>query len=522
MKPAPTARGDNRPDLLFTNANVITLDDSMPRARSLRVRGSRIVSVSTQPDPGAAVDAGVRRIDCAGKTIVPGFIDAHGHVFAHGERLLTLDVGPRAVSSIADIRQLIGARAASMSSNEWIRARGYDEFHLLEKRHPDRRDLDAAAPRNPVRLTHRSGHAHVLNSAALALAGITRETEDPPGGLIERDLATGEPTGLLYGMHEIIARVVLRLDGEQADRAIALASDSLVSSGITSVHDTSARNDLARLDAFRDWSRRGLLRHRVRMAIGWDAFARLDAAELAQLAVADPDERVAASGVKIIVHETTGRLSPSQPELDARVDRIHRSGWQAIVHAIEPSTIEAACTAIERALARAPRDDHRHRIEHCSVCTPQLARRIAAAGIVVVTHPAFLRFHGERYLRTLSGDELRHLYPLATLLRHGVAVAGSADFPVAPPEPLVGIRAAVTRRAGNGETVLADQAIDPMAALRLFTIEAARAMRIEDTRGSIRPGALADLAVLDGDPTGVELDNAAPVAVHSTWIDGHE
>lgn len=509
-------------ELLFANANVITLDPALPYARSLRVRGSRIVSVSTQPDSGGTTDGSVRRIDCAGRTIVPGFIDAHGHVFAYGKRLATLDVGPPAVSSITDLQQRIRAQAASLPSGEWICARGYDEFHLREKRHPDRRDLDAASPVNPVRLTHRSGHAHVLNSNALALAGIARETEDPPDGIIDRDLDTGEPTGLLYGMHELVAHAVPRLAGVQADRAVALASNALVSRGITSVHDTSARNDLARLEAFRDWSQRGLLRNRVRMAIGWDAFAKLDAVELARLAVVDPDERVAAAGVKIIVHETTGSLSPGQKELDERIERIHRSGWQAIVHAIEPATIDAACTAIERAIARAPRADHRHRIEHCSVCPPHLARRIAAAGIGVVTHPAFVHFHGERYLHTLPADELQHLYPIATLRHCGVAVAGSSDFPVAPPDPLVGIRTAVSRRAANGETVLADESIDTIAALRLFTSEAARALRVEDTRGVLRAGAFADFVVLDGDPTRIDREVSPLAAVHATWIGGRK
>lgn len=510
------------PDLLFTNANVVTLDPTLQNARSIRVRGDRIVAVSAQPDPGRGGDARVRRIDCAGRALVPGFIDAHGHVFAHGERLLTLDVGPGAVGSIAQMAQRIRAQAQAQPEHEWIRARGYDEFHLLENRHPTRHDLDAAAPSHPVRLTHRSGHAHVLNSVALARAGITRDSEDPPDGVIDRNLETGEPTGLLYGMHEHIARVVPRLSDTQADRAVELASDSLASFGVTTVHDTSARNDLRRLESFRQWSLRGRLRTRVRMAVGWTAFERLTRAELAELAAdsAGSADRVSAAGVKAIVHEATGSLAPPQSELDDIVEAIHRSGWQAILHAVEPATIGASCAAIERALARAPRKDHRHRIEHGSVCPPPLARRIAASGITVVTHPGFVYFHGERYLRTMPDEELRDLYPLKTLAQSGVALAGSADFPVSPPDALAGMRAAVTRRAANGELVGMEQAIDALAALRLFTTGAAHALRVESDRGALRPGALADFVILDGDPTVAEAGDPGPIGVVATWVGG--
>ncbi|MCL4181908.1 MAG: amidohydrolase [Burkholderiaceae bacterium] len=502
-------------DLVLANANVVTLDPQRPSARSIRIRNGRIAEVSVAADPWKSFDTAMR-IDCTGKTVVPGFIDAHCHVFAYGERLLTLDLGPGAVGSIADIQRRIAGKVGSLMPAAWVRGRGYDEFHLAEKRHPTRWDLDAVAPVNPVRLTHRSGHAHVLNSAALALAGITHETGDPVDGMIDRDLASGEPTGLLYGMHDELARIVPALSGEQADHAIGLASESLVSVGITSVHDTSARNDVRRLAAFRRWRKRGLLRSRVQMAIGWSAFEAL--ADNAT-GLADDDGLATACGVKILVHETTGRLSPSQGELDAMVERIHRNGFQAILHAVEPAAIEAACIAIERALEASPHPDSRHRIEHCSVCPPDLARRIGAAGITVVTHPAFLYFHGERYLRTMPSGELRHLYPLATLKRYGVALAGSADFPVAPPDPLAGIRAAVSRRAKNGERLLPEEAIRPEAALALFTTNAARALRVESHRGSISPGKVADLVVLSDDPTR-HVEAAEATVVEKTFIDG--
>lgn len=501
-------------EFVLVDAVVLTVDPAMPHARSIHVRDGRIVSVSSAAAPASCTSSRLPRVSCGGRIVAPGFVDAHAHVFAWGERLATLDLGM--ASSIEAIQHAICDHVLAHPQPGWIRARGYDESRLREKRHPDRHDLDAVAPLHPVRLTHRSGHAHVLNSVALAQAGITSDSADPPGGLIERDLATGEPTGLLFEMHETLARAMPPLAPGEADRAIALASDSLVAAGITSVHDTSARNDLRRLDSFRGWSRRGLLRPRLRMALGWPAFDALDVAEADRI---DADERVDVGGVKVIVHEATGRLEPSQAELDAIIERIHRAGWQAIVHAVEPAPIVAACAAIERALARLPRPGgHRHRIEHCSVCPPALARRVAAAGITVVTHPSFVHFSGARYLETMPTDELRDLYPLAELHRAGVAVAASSDAPVAPPDPLVGVRAAVTRRTDDGRTLGGEQAVAPEQALRMCTIEASRAMCIENDRGMLCAGAAADFVVLDRSPLDATPD--APVRVLQTWVGG--
>jgi predicted amidohydrolase YtcJ len=191
-----------------------------------------------------------------------------------------------------------------------------------------------------------------------------------------------------------------------------------------------------------------------------------------------------------------------------------------LLHAIEEHAVVSACSAIEQALETYPKADHRHRIEHCSVCRPALAKRLASAGIVVATQPAFVYYNGERYLSTVPQEDLAHLYPVATLIRHGVPVAGSSDCPVVPPNPLIGIYAAVSRKSENGEPVLPGEKIAPLEALSLFTHNAARATRTETTRGSIRPGKAADMVVLSGDPTGVPEEAIKDIQVDMTIIDG--
>jgi predicted amidohydrolase YtcJ len=186
--------------LVLRNASVITLEPRHPSARTVYIHGGRILKVSGSDIDPAAAGPGTRVIDCAGKTVIPAFHDAHCHIQAYAESLLNIDVSPTSVRSIEDIVRRIKEAAAALPAGSWIRCAGYNEFYLAEKRHPTRHDLDRATTVHPVKLTHRSGHAHVLNSPALALACIGNESEEPTGGMIERDPLSGEPNGLLYGM----------------------------------------------------------------------------------------------------------------------------------------------------------------------------------------------------------------------------------------------------------------------------------------------------------------------------------
>lgn len=224
--------------------------------------------------------------------------------------------------------------------------------------------------------------------------------------------------------------------------------------------------------------------------------------------------------MKIIVHEITGKLSPEQEELNEKVLCIHRAGFQAVLHAVDQNTIEAACDAIEYALKQLSRPDHRHRIEHCSVCPPSLAKRIADLGITVVTQPPFIYYNGSRYLKTVPDPHLRHLYPIGTLVSEGINVAGSSDCPIVPPNPMMGIYAAVSRKTDLDEVVLAKEKILPQKALRMYTGEAARAGFDELAKGSIAPGKMADLVVLSADPISVSIDEIKEIKVEMTIING--
>jgi len=505
-------------DLILINANIITLDPFSPQATWVAIKNDKIITTGHGKDWKNFKYKNTSIIDCSGKTVIPGFIDAHLHLVSYAKSLVTSDLSPgKNVHSISDIQSIIKNCSQNRPAGQWIFGRGYNDFYLAEKRHPNCLDLDKATPGHPVRLTHRSGHVHVLNSLALKLVGITRETGDPDGGLIERDLKTGDPTGLLYEMGDFLYVRIPPLAPAELERGLQIADQELISLGVTSIQDASSRNNTEQWKLVKSWKKSGSLHPRVNLMMGISAFQKKS--ENYALNGLDPNQ-LRLGAVKIILDDTTGRLYPSQSELNAIVFEVHHAGQQIAIHALEEKAVKAACEAIQFALEKSPAKDHRHHIEHCSVCPPELARKIGALGITVVTQPAFIYFHGERYLETVPDERLKHLYPIKTLLDQGINVAASSDCPIVSPDPLIGISAAMHRLSEAGDIVGGRVRILSTAALQMYTLNAARATFEETIKGTITPGKLADLVVLNADPTRLTADEFRNLQVDKTIIGG--
>jgi predicted amidohydrolase YtcJ len=494
------------------------MDPAMPRAECMAITGGNISFVGSKTAIEKSFANDFELLDCGGGTIVPGFIDAHCHLRAFAESLVTLDMKPaQGFSSMADIKAAIRSMTQKALPGTWIRGSGYNEFYLAEKRHPTRWDLDEVSPNHPVKLTHRSGHAHVLNSLALQAANISIETPDPAGGLIDRHINTGEPTGLLYEMSQYLSERIPPLGHQSFVAGVKLANEQLLKSGITSVQDASHLNGLEQWKEFRSWKKHGLFQPRINMMVGAKLLNQSEAQEYKS---GKKGEEPRIIGVKIILDETAGELHPAQSDLNKVVLKAHQKGFQVAIHAVEKTAIESACSAIENALQRFPRADHRHRIEHCSVCDAALSKHIASLGITVVTQPAFIYYNGDRYLRTVPRENLAYLYPLRTLLANGVSVAASSDFPIEQPNALIGLYSAVTRRSKTGEVLSQEQSIPPWTAFRMYTYEAARAVFDEGLRGTLAPGRVADLILLSDDPTRVTPESIRDIRVEMTVING--
>lgn len=505
-------------DLIIKNADIITMDPLLPRVSALAVKGGLISAVGRTQDIMAMKQAHTAMLDLKGKTLCPGFIDAHLHFRALAESFIDIGLKPRSgIRSIHDINRRIEEEMKKTPKGKWIRAAGYDEVYLEEHRHPDCRDLDRVSPCHPVKLTHRSTYAHILNSRALKEVGINRYTADPDGGIIERDLETGEPTGVLFGMGPYLHQRIPELCGEELLKGAGAANRQLLSFGITSFQDASSRNDEERLKWILRLKKDGILIPRPALIMGLEWFNRHRKNDCLHAFNQHP---VSVGGVKVIIDETTGKLHPGQKELNEIIFTLHKAGQQAVVHAIEDTAIEAVLVAFENALARHPRSDHRHRIEHCSVCPPDLCKRIASLGIMVVTHPAFVYYSGDRYLKTVSKRQREFLYPISSLMKAGVSVAAASDGPIVRADPISGISGAVTRLTRLGKILPGSEGISPYDALAMYTIMAAKTGFEEALKGSIGNGKYADFAVLSANPTKVKPNDIKDIQVEMTLIGG--
>ncbi len=505
-------------DLILAGANVITMDPVCPGAQIVAIEGDSVSSLGSGNDIKKMKGDKTRVIDCGGRTVLPGFNDAHCHVFSFVRKLLSLDLSPSAVRSIEDIKKIVGEKACNTPSGQWISGTDYNEFYLVEKRHPNRWDIDEAAPYHPVMLTHRSLHACVLNSPALALAGITRETEAPPGGFIERDINTGEPNGILLEMvGHIREGVISSLSEAEMEKGISLVNSHYLSRGVTSLQDATVVNDYNRWQKFSYLSSSDRLQSRLYMMFGMEAMERFEAEGLAYGA---GDKRLRLGGLKIILSEATGELKPSVSELKRQVLAIDEAGFPVAIHAVEQRSVEAAISALEYIWNQTSKPRKRHRIEHCSHCPPYLLTRLKKLPAVIVTQSPFVYFSGERYLGTLHERHLRWLYPFRSLIDSGAIVADSSDCPVVPAEPLAGIYAAVTRQAESGQQLPPEESITVYEALAMNTINAAHASGEDTIKGSITPGKLADLVVLSDDPLKCPAGALKDIKVEMTLVGG--
>lgn len=503
-------------ELVLKNAKVITVDVHQPQAGLVAIAGGRILLVGSNGDLESISGPGTRVIDCCGKTVVPGFNDAHCHVFSFIRKLTSIDLS--SMRSIADIKAAIHRQVQNTPPGKWITATSYNEFYLAEKRHPNRWDIDEVAPDHPVVLSHRGLHACVLNSRALALAGITSETPGPPWGVIDRDLATGEPNGILFEMLAYIREKVMPpMTEEELTKGVTLASQHYLSCGITSLQEASVNNDYSRWQNLRRFADNSRLQSRVYMMVGGRA---LDQFREAGLVTGSGDSQVRLGGVKFMLSEATGRLQPSQPELNQMALDCHRAGFQLAFHAVQESTVTAAINALEYITSHELIAGRRHRIEHCAECPPNLLARLSRLQPVVATQPPFLYYSGERYLATVPASQLPWLYRFKSLINAGLTVAASSDSPVVPANPLFGIYVAVTRQAESGQRLQPEEGISATQALAMYTVNGAYASFEENIKGSIVPGKLADLVVLSDDLTRVPPEKIKEIKVEVTIIGG--
>ncbi|MBI4610737.1 MAG: amidohydrolase [Candidatus Rokubacteria bacterium] len=510
---------------LFVNATVLTMDPTFPRAEALAVRDGRIVAVGSTDELLWLRQGDCEVVDLEGRTVLPGFVDAHNHFAIAALEGFWADCRTPPLRSIAEIQAKLGAAAREAPPGEWVRGWGYHHAVLAERRHPTRHELDEAVADRPVLLLHFSHHQGVANSKALAAAGITRATPDPPGGEIARDKA-GEPTGLLFERAMAPVERASR-EGWEArfPEAAAGASRRYAACGLTTVQDAAVSPAMER--RYRDAEASGRLGIRVqRMATsasGWFdppwELARGPAHGGVLKLFVDGGYRCAMRLPRDGREVTSGFLFYRREELADMLVAAWRAGWRVTCHALGNLGVEVAVEALEDAFRREPSGEGRVRIDHAMFVTRELLGRIRSLGVCVVTQPNFVYDLGGPSRELPPG--LIHL-AFGSLLEQGIPQAFSSDYPCGSLAPLAGIYAAATRRSRDGQTVSAEEAVPVPAALQAYTIAAARATGIGDECGSLEAGKHADLVVLDSNPLDIPPDALLGINVIKTFVAGEE
>lgn len=523
-------------DTLFVNGVVVTMNQVHPQAEAVLVRGDRVVAVGQVDEMRSLAAPGARVVDLGGNVLLPGFNEAHNHMLMFGRTLGQVDCRAPGCGTIAELQRRVAERAAETPGGAWVIGRGYDDQSLAERRHPTRYDLDAVAPDHPVVITNASGHLCVANSRALGLADITNSTEPPEGGGIVHDDG-GRPTGLLLETaQELVTRLLPEPTEDELVEALGRCAQRYLAAGITSSADASVYLN-SQFRAFQRAAETGLNPLRTTLMLREHLLPYLS--EIG-IRTGFGNDRLRCGPIKLFIDGSLiGRTAAvSQPFLhdpdpnnlgltmmsedvfQGYVIDAHIAGWQVAVHAIGDRGIEMVLDAYEKALAAAPRADHRHRIEHCGILRPDLIARIAELGVVVVTQPIFITEYGDSFMRHLGEERAALTYPFWSLLNSGIPMVFSSDCPVSAYEPLKSIEVSVTERTGSGAAYAPAEAISVDQALHAYTVAGAFATFQEHQKGSIAPGMFADFAVLARDPRSCPPDEIAEIPVAMTWIGG--
>jgi predicted amidohydrolase YtcJ len=527
-----------RVDAIYENAHVIT---GAGHTSALAVLHGRIVALG---EDTAGLSAR-RRIDLAGSTVVPGFHDAHNHMAWFGIGLDDVPLGPGHCRSVGDVYAAIAERAKEQPAGTWIVGSGYDQ-NKLAGGHPARRGLDRAAPGHHVRLKHASGHMSVVNSLVLARLDLGNV---PVGGDVVLD-ADGTPTGLLREQAQLLLNpLIYPTPIEDVVRGLDRANERYLSEGVTSVQEAGIGGGLvgqspAELAAYQLARERGVLRVRSTVMVAADVLHDVEHAESDDIGFGLDlglrsgfgDDRLRIGPMKLFadgsligrtcaMHEpfagepgNVGYFQVPEDALARTILRAHAAGWQIATHAIGDRAISVVLDAYEAALAKHPRTDHRHRIEHCAVLPPDELVRLARLGVIAVPQGRFVNEIGDGMRAALGPDREGWCYRLRSLLDAGCVLPGSSDRPVVQGAPLLGIADMVRRRTASGELLGPDERLTPEQALRAYTYGSAYAVFQEHELGTLVPGKLADFVALSADPT--DEANLDDVRVLGTAVSG--
>ncbi|MBW1695909.1 MAG: amidohydrolase [Deltaproteobacteria bacterium] len=540
--------------LVITGGHIITVNPRDDVAEAVAVFGDKIVAVGRADEIAPLIGDATEVIQLNGKTVLPGFIEPHTHFMMYGIWSNWVNAKTPPNKNISQLLKRIERKVAETPKGAWILGYGLEEGAFEEKRWPTREELDRVAPDNPLYIRHRSGHASIANSRALALAGITELTAQPEGGHIDRDPDTGRLTGVLRekAAFNKVQNLIPLPTKEQMKEGIIEAGRLYAKAGITSTHDAGADTRPDTYRAYQEAIDEGRLKIRVYLMIRDRPYDHYYLKRDLGLRTGYGNDRLRLGPVKTCTDgsiqvftcafydpyitldsESTRRnprgvLQMSPNEINDIVLEAHRKGYQVAIHAQGDYGIDVAIDAIQYALWKHPRADSRHRIEHCQCVTSEGLKRMQRLGIIGSFYPHHTWYWADRHISTFIGMErASRIDPMKSAINAGVVTIAHSDAPIAGigdpifgADPLFGIWCAVNRKTRNGLLLGAEERITPMEGIRAYTINAAYASFEENIKGSIEPGKLADFVILSENPCAVDPWEIRNIRVERTIIGG--
>ncbi|PRX49369.1 hypothetical protein B0I33_103404 [Prauserella shujinwangii] len=540
------AFGHGKADLVLFNGDILTMERGRGPAEAIAIKDGVVQAVGRTRELRRLVNSRTEVVDLRGRTVLPGINDGHFHPLGlgTGQPPLTLDLSRDAVGSIADIRDLVAEAARDKEPGEWIRGFGWDQGYLAEGRYPTRHDIDEVSPENPAALREWSGHALWVNSKALELAGITRDTRPPLGGEIVKD-GDGEPTGLLLeGAAGLVNAVMPDFTEEEKRRGMRVAVDIMHRHGITSV--TDAGIDLGSVRRYQEMLESGDIRQRCTIMIAASSAGDLRETLLAARELETDPAWLNVSQVKIFADGVPtqartawvsepyvggghggltlpgGSVEEQLSILNGWVMTAHELGFQVGTHATGDRTIHAVVDAYQAAVERFGGAGLRHYVIHGDLTSPGDLRRMADLGFAASFNPQIKRSLSHQLVDVLGRERTDYQWPYRTALDLGVSIASASDSPVVGmPNFRAGLAAMLTRKSlATGEVFGAEEIIGLGEALATYTTAGAWQDHAERWKGTLGRGMAADLVVLDGNLLRTPHEEIVDLPVGMTVVGG--
>ncbi|MDY0093747.1 MAG: amidohydrolase [Candidatus Vecturithrix sp.] len=518
-------------DLTILSARIFTGEPARPWAEALCIQDQRIVAIGTNAEVKQATRSQAEILELPGRLITPGFVDAHTHFLTYGLNLQWVDL--RDETSLASCRRKIRAAVASSRPGAWIIGRGWNHHLWEEGREPTRHDLDDLAPENPMLMIRICGHSIWVNSLALKIAGITRDTPQPPGGKIDTD-SSGEPTGLIREARELIEAHIPPATPEQRKNAALAAQQAVLRAGVTSVR---SMEHLEQWEALQELDQEGRLKLRI-----YHALSPEELAEAAGRGITPGcgSSRLWFGQAKLfadgslgsdtaLLHEPYlhkpqdyGLAYLSVEELREKIELAYSHGCDVAIHAIGDKAVTNALDAISAARKKHP-GPRRDSLEHVQLVRPQDFHRFLELEITASPQPPFIVTDWDMANKKWGPERCRYAYALKSFLQHGIPLQFSSDMPVELCNPLAGIQVAVTRQTPEGDPPggwFPEQRLTVEEAITGYTHQYAWVFHRERQLGSLAPGKWADVTVLDQDLFQLDPQEWPAVNVEMTIIDG--